>query len=271
VQQPSCPNASAASQQYINKPGGRFAVRCGPQAEPPVTYRPSRQQSSVENLPLDTRVVPRHVYENRQNTTNVSVPAGYKAAWDDDRLNPYRAERTLRPAEVKGIVSVPAGYRLVDWGDNRLNLRRGVSTAAGETQASQIWSNTVPRKLITVRTGSPDALVPVNSVQAQATQTGSVTRISTRSAPAAAVAAPAPAPVTVKRGRYVRVAVYAGEAEARAIAKALAGTGLPMRLGAVKSSNQRVVLAGPFTSSAQAKAALNQLRGAGYLEARMNR
>ncbi|WP_300059532.1 hypothetical protein [uncultured Roseobacter sp.] len=42
-----------------------------------------------------TRVMPRHVYEARRNTLSVTVPKGYRSVWQDDRLNPRRAEQTL--------------------------------------------------------------------------------------------------------------------------------------------------------------------------------
>lgn len=130
----------------------------------------------------DTRIVPRHVYENRQNTTNVTVPAGFKAAWDDDRLNPKRAERTLQPAKVEGIISVPAGFRIVDWEDNRLNLRRGITTSQGDVQTNMIWSNTVPRKLIPAPTPRQVARIPRGTATIQDPQTLAVRRFSTRSA-----------------------------------------------------------------------------------------
>jgi len=242
-------------------------VRCGSQTQPLVTYGTGQENSSIEGLPLDTRIVPRHVYDNRQNTTNVSVPAGFKPVWEDDRLNPYRAERTLQPAEIKGVVSLPPGYRLVNWGDGRLNLRRGIPAGQGAAQANQIWTDTVPRKLIAVPTKPPVVQVPAGTLQAQVSQTSVVTRISTRSAAVIAKPVP-PTPAPKLKGRYVRVAIYAGDAEARAVARALAGTGLPTRVGAVRSSSYRVVLAGPFSSNSKAKAALKQVRGAGYLEAR---
>lgn len=133
-------------------------------------------------LPADTRIVPRHVYENRRNTTDVAVPTGFKPAWDDDRLNPKRAERTLQPAKVEGIINVPAGFRVVGWDDNRLNLRRGVTTAQGDAQTNLIWSNTVPRKLIAVPTQRQVITVPKGSATIQDPTTLVVTRLSTRSA-----------------------------------------------------------------------------------------
>ncbi len=259
-----CSNASAFSQQFINKRGGRFKVRCGPQTEAPVTYARGEKHSAVTSVPSDTRVVPRHVHDKRQNTTNVSVPAGYKAVWDDGRLNPHRAERTLRPAQVRGVVNVPSGYKLVDWGDNRLNLNRGVRTAQGDAQSNQIWSNTVPRTLVNVPTRARVVTVARGTAPAQDPQTV-VTRLSTRSAPVA--------PPAASSGRriYVRVAIYSAEAEARAAAQSLARAGLPMHLGVIKSSGKKVVLAGPFATKAQARTALGQVRGAGFRRARLSK
>ncbi|MEM9637718.1 MAG: hypothetical protein AAGA94_08735 [Pseudomonadota bacterium] len=62
----------------------------------------------------NTRVMPRHVYEARRNTLNLSVPKGYRTVWQDDRLNPRRAEQTL----------------------------------AGHERMHQIWSKTTPRRLL---------------------------------------------------------------------------------------------------------------------------
>lgn len=264
----ACPNASTFSRQFINKPGAPNPVRCGPQAEAPVTYASDEKHSTaavptaVTPVSPETRVVPRHVYDNRQNTTNVSVPTGYKTVWDDGRLNPQRAERTLRPAQVQGVVRVPAGYKLVGWGDGRLSMRRGLRTAEGDAQTNQIWTNTVPRRLIEVPTRARIVTPPAGTARAQDPQTV-VSRVSTRSAPAAASS----------QGKriYVRVATYATEGDARTIARSLAGSGLPMHLGRVKSSGNSVVLAGPFATRAQAKAALSQVRNAGFRNARLNK
>ena len=62
----------------------------------------------------NVRVVPKHVYENRQLAlTETPVPNGYRRVFDDGRLNPYRAEQTF----------------------------------AGKAAMDAIWTQEVPRKL----------------------------------------------------------------------------------------------------------------------------
>lgn len=181
-----CPGASAGSQPYINQTG----VRCGPQAESPITYGPLRKSSLASKgqtgvpVSLETRVVPKHVYDNRQNATNVVIPAGYRSVWQDDRLNPHRAERTLRPAIVHSSYATPKGYRAVQRDDDRLNPMRGVRTAEGDAQMNAIWSNDLPRKLLPVET-SPRTITVIHPERAyrDAAKPPSYWRLSTRNAP----------------------------------------------------------------------------------------
>jgi hypothetical protein len=264
--------AAATNTPYKPSPGPKPTVFGSPRtvaaSAPKVAPKstPNLTQPTIARVSPDTRVVPRHVYENRQNTTNVAVPAGYKTVWDDGRLNPRRAERTLRAARVQGVVNVPAGYKTVNWDDDRLNLRRGYRTAQGDAQTSRIWTNTTPRTLVAVPTQPRIVSIPAGSAPVQDPQTV-VTRLSTRSAQ---IAAP-----TDGRRIYVQVAIYAADADAQATARAaaqsLARTGLPMHLGLIKSSGKNVVLAGPFTTRVQAKAALKQVRNAGFARARLSK
>lgn len=61
------------------------------------------------------RVLPRHVYEKKQDTMSVTVPDGYRSVWQDDRLNPRRAEQTLNGHErMQQIWTKKAPRRLVD-------------------------------------------------------------------------------------------------------------------------------------------------------------
>ncbi|WP_195820135.1 hypothetical protein [Roseobacter sp. MH60115] len=62
-----------------------------------------------------TRVLPRHVFEARRNTQNVKVPKGYRSVWEDDRLNPRRAEQSLAGHEdMHRIWTKSSPSRLID-------------------------------------------------------------------------------------------------------------------------------------------------------------
>lgn len=104
-------------------------------AATPVIITPQRAVRSVPDRTVRTqkiaparrttqeRIVPKHVYD-AQGHVLPAVPKGYQPAWDDDRLNPHRAHMTRE------------GYR----------------------STQQVWSNTVPRRLLTKE---QDIKVPV--------------------------------------------------------------------------------------------------------------
>ncbi|MGR3616830.1 MAG: SPOR domain-containing protein [Paracoccaceae bacterium] len=263
-----CSNASAFSQQFINSTSD---VRCGPQSEFPVTYGNGSgigPQSSLQLTP-NTRIVPAHVYEQRQNTlVAADVPKGYRRVWDDGRLNPYRAQRTLKPAVLSQTVVVPAGYRVVDRDDDRLNPMRGVRTAAGDAQTAAIWDDSVPSKLRAVDTTSARRVVLKEAdADSPAEAEEPAFLFASRSAP------DAPAPPKVTRQSYVRVATFSDEAQARSTAQLLARSGLSIRLGTLNRGGKtfKVVLAGPFSSKSAANQALTQVRSAGFNGARLNK
>ncbi len=264
-----CPGASAISQQYINKSAG---VRCGPQAEAPVTYgrdRAGDQNSSLQLAP-NTRILPAHVYQQRRLSTGLTVPQGYRPVWEDDRLNPRRAERTLTAATPNGQTAVPPGYVRVERDDDRMNTMRGVRSAAGDAQMAEVWTDGLPRKL--VRKPLDRQTVTLSGRHARSAAEAReplALRLSTRSDPEAGAAASEATP-----RRYVRAATFADPAAARAAARDLArSTGLPVRLGTLtrKGKTYKVVLAGPFTATGAGDEALNAVRGAGYPKARLSK
>lgn len=230
-----CPNASTFSQQFIND-GSRYPVRCGPQAEPPVTSRPytgHAGRDGVLRVSEKARIVPRHVYVDNWATTSVTVPEGYRRVWEDDRLNPYRAWQT------------PEGHR----------------------QSAYLWTRDVPRRLVDPTPPHegyrPPRLVPESAVNVKpAPPAPPVTRaapaqLSTRSAPAAAA------------GRYVQVATFGVEANAMATARQLSRAGLPVRVGAMNRGGKpyRLVMIGPLADAASVNAALARARAAGFSDA----
>lgn len=218
----------------------------------------------MAELTPDTRVVRRHVHDNRQNTNNFRVPKGYRSAWSDGRLNPARSEHTLAPSLARRNPPAPKGY-VRAWEDDRLNARRGMTTAAGDAQSDAIWTRTLPRKLVRQRSRGREADLPGGSGNSPfwrppVEEAPAVTRLSTRSAPEG-------------RPHYIRVALYRAEADARVTARAFARRGLPMQLGRARhrGAAYSAVLAGPFPSENQAQQALATLRQAGFEAARILR
>jgi len=236
-------------------------VRCGPQAAPVVgTGSPvAVAEAAPVVVTPTTRIVPKHVAENRVNTTNVTVPKGYKRVWDDGRLNPKRAEQNLQ----------------------------------GRSEMLLIWTQTVPRRLIDQRTGrdvtaSVPLIYPYLDVATQRRELGEVTLVmrdgkrakrivrnpgakrkpvySSRSTPTTE-AAPKPAP-QAQAGGYVQIGSYANPANAQRAAKRVAGMGMRARIGKQRHGGQTlmVVQAGPFAAPELGRA-LHRLRGAGYRDA----
>ncbi len=267
TRQAACPGASPISQRYINS-GTDLPVRCGPQTIRPVAGAATTATAGTV-VTQQTRVVPRHVYDNRRADTVTQPPAGYRAVWEDDRLNPRRAEQTLE----------------------------------GIARSRLIWTQTVPRRLIERNTGrdvtSTVALVyPYTDMATQQRDLGTVTivrrdgllmkrimrngsapvrqpTVSTRSAPAPVIQPKAKAqaqpakPKAVTRGQYVQVGMFGSDANAKAAAQRLARTGLPARMGTLKRGGKsyRLVLAGPFDSAEKTRRALGQARQAGFNDA----
>lgn len=262
----ACPNASVIAQRYLAN--GKLAVRCGPQKEPIVAAPVARVQPQAQGqvITAETRIVPKHVAIKRQNTRNVTIPKGYQPAWDDDRLNPHRAEQNL----------------------------------AGRRDMLLVWTNTLPRRLVDRRTGkdmtaSIPLIYPYLDLVEQRREIGKVTIVrqggktvkrvqrsnksevirvrkpvySTRSAPKAE-AVPAAKPRAVpSAARIVQVGSFADAANARRAAQQIANLGLPARIGKVRSKGRTlmVVQAGPFAGAQDTARALQKVRRAGYGDA----
>ncbi|MBD3664296.1 SPOR domain-containing protein [Sulfitobacter sp. TSTF-M16] len=268
----ACPEASDVAQPYLQN--SRHApVRCGPQTEPIAGLRSqksvpqtgvARRHTAVTRVDAHTRIVPKHVAINRLNTTNVTVPKGYKTAWDDDRLNPRRAEQNL----------------------------------AGRQDMLLIWTQTVPRRLINQSTGrdvtaTVPLVYPYLDLATQSRELGEVSIVqrdgkvakriirnpgvkrttvrqptySTRSAPASE---PPKAPAQTKvAGRYVQIGIFGDPANAQRTAQRIARMGYPARIGTYRKAGKTYssVQAGPFTRANKLRRAVSRLRGAGYADA----
>ncbi|MBA84007.1 MAG: sporulation protein [Rhodobacteraceae bacterium] len=261
----AAPAAAAGCPQF--GPSGRFmqgqGLRCGPQAESPVSYGAAQGRvASVATVTPgtvspNTRVAPKHVYQQQvETTTGVKIPKGYRPVWKDDRLNPKRAHGTF----------------------------------AGKAQMDLVWTNTVPRKLVDRNTGKdvsrahPNLVYPYTDLAVQQQQdaykhmkrpvvatkgqvkaqakTKARAVVSTRSAPVHT------APKATGR-KYVQVGTFGVPANAQRTAAQLQRAGLPVRMGRYSKGGKQyqIVMAGPFASGAQLNAALNTARRAGFRDA----
>ena len=139
---------------------------------------------------------------------------------------------------------MPKGYKAA-WTDDRLNPNRGRGTAEGQAAQDQIWTRDVPAQLVTdtARKKAKKSKTTSVSTSNAATETG------------AAI--------------WVQVGTFGVAANATGAAQKLAAMGLPTAKSKISRGGKslQIVLAGPFGSTADAKAALAMARNAGFGDA----
>jgi hypothetical protein len=144
---------------------------------------------------------------------------------------------------------VPAGYRFA-WEDDRLNPRRGQGTVEGQIAQDQVWTRDVPARAVAAQPAQTATVAASNAPRSQ------VTVSSSNTGQAAARI-------------FVQVGSFGVPSNAQAAEGRLAALGLPTasRRAAIKGKPVQVVLAGPFGSPEQARAALTAARRAGFGDA----
>ncbi|MBE9638229.1 SPOR domain-containing protein [Salipiger mangrovisoli] len=218
------------------------SVRCGPQTSPYATeVRRGEAPAPGKNVyynhggglgswqdgklmvPGSTRILPRHVFEEGPAERTV-VPAGYRPAWEDDRLNPNRALQTVK------------GYY--------------------DTQ--RVWTQEVPRASTAgtvvvaqaprVRFEGDPALKPAQSTTA--------TTMIAAASDGASDAGSAP--------RYVQIGVFSTADRAGEATRRLRAAGLPVEELLRKSDGMRRLRVGPYSDARDAGLALAKVRATGY-------
>jgi hypothetical protein len=229
-------------------------VRCGPQTQDPVPRGTvtggtvkgggAQPQPLVVNrrtqatLDPQTRIVPRHVAVAQAQAASVGpIPQGYRPVWEDDRLNPRRAQGTI----------------------------------AGKAAMDLVWTQTVPRRLIDRATGrdmtafNPNLEYPYTDLATQVRAGVPVATVATRATPQA-VQAPTPQRVS---GRFVQVGAFADPTNADTAVRRLQAAGLPVSVQRSSSKGRavQVILAGPFGDPGALSQGLGAARAAGFRDA----
>ena len=235
---------------------------------------PKRMRVAKPAAPIDRseRVMPKHVYEEAIKRRGIKVPKGYRLVWEDDRLNPRRAEMS----------------------------RNGIA------QSRLVWTNTVPRRLVDTVSGRDvtakmPLVYPYTDTATQTREYGKVTivrkegktykyvtrnaaraepkvapkpRVSTRSAPKAKPKVKA-APARVAKAttsaagpkHYIQVGAFGVPENAQRAVSRLRQAGLPVRVQVSNRAQLKVVLAGPFGAGSELSQALRAAQAQGFKDA----
>ena len=240
------------------------------------------------------------------------APTSAPAPASGPDLMPLPQPTAAQQPAAGALPPIPKGYRAA-WTDGRLNPYRGHGTAEGDAAMNLVWTRTVPRQLVDTRSGAkvnarfpwlsypvtarpPQPTVKLASAPPQAatkvataasrdpgrkwvrvanTRT-STARLSTSNAPAASGAASGAAAPAARHGggrAYVQVGSFGVPANAARTRDRLQALGLPVQTGTLTSGGRtlQVVMAGPFVAQTQLAAALTAARRAGFRDAFIRR
>lgn len=163
-------------------------------------------------------------------------------------------------------IAIPAGYKLA-WNDDRLNPNRGRGTAAGQAQQDRIWTRDVPAVLVVLVARRPAAAAQVvasSQSQPAGPAAQAQVRVSTKTEPNARVVA------RVAGGTvYVQVGTFGVPANADGAKAMLRRAGLPVGTAKVTKGGKalQIILTGPYGDAGAAQAALLVARQAGFKDA----
>jgi len=173
---------------------------------------------------------------------------------------------TLAPVIVATKVG-PAGYKPA-FDDGRLNPYRGPRASTGDVQQAQVWTNQVPAQLMTASTPErARVIVSTPMVQyREAVQQPLLLPVSAR--PSTKSVAPVAAAPVASAARYVQVGTFGVADNAEAAKARLRALGLPVSSARITRSGKpmTIVYAGPMPGG-DAGAALGSVRAAGFGDA----
>ncbi|MYM57442.1 SPOR domain-containing protein [Thalassovita mangrovi] len=267
---PSCDGISMIGRKHMTGTG----LRCGPQAESPVgaAIRGNGQRRVAAMAPTSVPV-----------PAAAPAPRRVQAAAAPAKPQPLFGRAFDNPPVARTVAPIPEGYRPI-WQDDRLNPYRGNRTADGRAQMDLVWTQTVPRQLIERASGRdvtrlhPNLRYPFTDLTTQV-QTDAQAAMAAASAQSSGVVstkskAPAKsAPAQQASGQtYVQVGTFGVPDNAHNTAQRLQQAGLPVRVlnTTRKGKAYQIVLAGPFAGPG-AQTALGTVRKAGFRDAFLRR
>ena len=295
----NCPARSGVSQVYLN--GTNLPVRCGPQQVAPVSYvvaDGNGQRTRVVTMPHPSNVAAYTPVSTSSSyapvpVTSVTVNQGVGHAprqynvvrrrdLDKSALSPSTVIAPQTYVASNMPVELPQGYKPA-WGDDRLNPMRGVRTIGGDAQSAKIWTEKAPRQLIGVQLPKQNPLTGAKIFGRKAPRSGTLNYVpvpvydspagggkeilSTRGA---AISAPKSVSAQAASHRYVQVGGFADPGQARNVIIKLQRMGLTVS-SLTSKSGVKTIMAGPFSQQASLNAALSQLRGAGFANAKLRK
>ncbi|MEH7828995.1 SPOR domain-containing protein [Gemmobacter denitrificans] len=185
----------------------------------------------------------------------------------DDLGSPHRATVIARQGSAVAVAEpertvVPEGFKLA-WTDDRLNPYRGMGTASGQAAQDQIWTREVPARLVAEQPQGKRRVIVVSSKDQKKPQL----QVSTKADPQAAPRAAKPQAGTGRF--YVQVGTFGQPSNADGARARLHAAGLPTGTAKVTKGGKalQIVMAGPFADAGSAQAALRAARATGFGDA----
>ncbi len=284
--------AKTQAQQIVKSAPRTVASKSVAQGKKPIPT----VASTVATQPVRTKPIvlaPKIIAQKPVRTASVQVAP---------KTTPVTTQ-VVRPANP--AVKVPAGYRKA-WTDDRLNVKRAIQTAKGIQASDLIWTRTVPRQLIHRPSGQDvtanfDKLIyPFTDINQQKTYLAARDRLDIVARPDGAIflvpkeatasvtrqmqktnyssaSLKSTKPASTKRAsnavsagaKYVQVGTFGVSSNASKTAARLTRLGLPVRSQKITRSGKSytVVMAGPFSSHSDVRSALSSARKAGFSDA----
>jgi len=231
---------------------GRYAVRNGPQTvHPSDVIRGAGVATTTVNSAGQLRSVRGFSPSQRRGFRNLAVRDGPQAVHPAD---------VIRASNGGAVAGTPTQFKNGKDPVHNLTVYKSTIgsdvTPRGDAQMEQIWTNTVPRRLVT-KTRAREIAVPARTAPQQ-----DIFRVSSKAAKTTPKAAPL-------KARYVQLGTYGDATNAKKTITFFQKRGQKVSTRAIKrkGKNYRVIFLGPFQSNTQAQNAMTTAKSAGFQDA----